>query len=182
MKFSKKTLLLGTGGVAVIAAASLTIALTQASASNEGISAAKKGTTQYHDIATAAHDGFGKLLDKNGVACIDDPAGGMGIHYVNKARVGDAHEIASAPEAVIYEPQKNGGRKLVAVEYVVVKADWEKAGNTAPPSLFGKQFELVKEGNRYGLPDFYELHAWIWKHNPKGMHEDWNPKVSCQFA
>ena len=34
-------------------------------------------------------------------------------------------------------------------------------------------------GNRYNLPDFYELHAWIWKHNPSGMFEDWNPTVSC---
>ena len=25
----------------------------------------------------------------------------------------------------------------------------------------------------------YILHAWIWKNNPAGMFEDWNPKVSC---
>jgi hypothetical protein len=24
-------------------------------------------------------------------------------------------------------------------------------------------------GNRYGLPAFYELHAWLWKDNPIGL-------------
>ncbi len=32
---------------------------------------------------------------------------------------------------------------------------------------------------RYGLPPFYELHAWIWKRNPSGTFSDWNPRVSC---
>ena len=49
-------------------------------------------------------------------------------------------------------------------------------------AAFGRQFELVKAGNRYGLPAFYELHAWIWEHNPRGMFEDWNPRVSCAGA
>ena len=34
-------------------------------------------------------------------------------------------------------------------------------------------------GNRYGLPAFYSLHAWIWKHNPAGPFEMWNPDVHC---
>jgi len=34
-------------------------------------------------------------------------------------------------------------------------------------------------GNRYGLPPFYELHAWIWQNNPDGMFKDWNPSGSC---
>jgi hypothetical protein len=25
----------------------------------------------------------------------------------------------------------------------------------------------------------YVLHAWIWKINPAGMFEDWNPNVTC---
>jgi hypothetical protein len=36
--------------------------------------------------------------------------------------------------------------------------------------------------NRYGLPPFYELHAWVWKHNPSGMFNDWNPLVTCPTA
>lgn len=26
------------------------------------------------------------------------------------------------------------------------------------------------------------LHVWVWKHNPNGMFEDWNPNVSCEHA
>ncbi|MDQ1687958.1 MAG: hypothetical protein QOK42_933 [Frankiaceae bacterium] len=165
-------------GVAGLAVAAATLTVAPASA-GDSFSAARSGTAQYHNIATAKADGFGELKDKNGIACIDNPAGGMGIHYVLGSRVGDPTENAGAPEVLVYEPQKNGQMKLVAVEYVVLKSSWEGAGNTARPSLFGQTFELVPEGNRYGLPDFYELHAWIWEHNPSGMNEDWNPKVSC---
>jgi hypothetical protein len=31
------------------------------------------------------------------------------------------------------------------------------------------QFGVVTSPNRYGLPPFYELHAWLWKPNPSGM-------------
>jgi hypothetical protein len=43
----------------------------------------------------------------------------------------------------------------------------------------GIHFELIPAGNRYGLPDFYELHAWIWRSNPLGMFTDWNPRMHC---
>jgi len=36
------------------------------------------------------------------------------------------------------------------------------------------------EANRYGLPPFYSLHAWIWKPNPSGLLFAWNPRVSCE--
>jgi hypothetical protein len=25
----------------------------------------------------------------------------------------------------------------------------------------------------------YVLHAWVWRNNPAGILEDWNPEVSC---
>jgi hypothetical protein len=102
----------------------------------------------------------------------------MGIHYVKVAEVGDPTEDATTPELLVYEPQQNGRLRLVAVEYVVLAEAWD-ADNAEPPSLFGEEFELVPAGNRYGLPDFYELHVWLFKHNPAGMFEDWNPNVSC---
>jgi hypothetical protein len=85
----------------------------------------------------------------------------------------------------VYEPQPNGRLRLVAVEYVVFQDAWHDAhpGDTGKPELFGEEFEAVGAGNRYGLPPFYELHAWLWKHNPKGTFgEDWNPRVSCAGA
>jgi hypothetical protein len=66
--------------------------------------------------------------------------------------------------------------KLVAVEYVVFVHD--RAG-AEPPSLFGQEFDFVGSPNRYGLPPFYALHAWIWKPNPSGLLSAWNPSVTC---
>jgi hypothetical protein len=167
--------------VAVGLVAGALLSGTPVSAAPNGLNAVRSATAGYHDIAkaTTPEAGFGLLTDAAGIACIDDPAGGMGIHYVNGGRVGDPTESADAPELLVYEPEPNGRLRLVAVEYVVLKSAWEGAGNTEPPALFGQEFELVLAGNRYGLPDFYELHAWVWKNNPAGMFEDWNPNVVC---
>ncbi|MBK5305753.1 MAG: hypothetical protein JJD92_03600 [Frankiaceae bacterium] len=176
----KGTLLIRTAVAATATAAVLSgTALPAAGASNDAAQA-RQATAAYQDSSVITGDAaWGQLYDRDGITCIDNPAGGMGIHFVNPARIGDAQETASAPEAVIYEPQANGDLRLVALEYVVTKQAWEEAGHTAPPRLFEQDFELVRAGNRYGLPDFYELHAWIWRHNPTGMNEDWNPRVSC---
>jgi len=161
-----------------LAAGALSVGV--ASADPDGLSAARAGTAGYHDVNAAKADGYGEFRDAAGTACIDKPGvGAMGIHYVRGALVGDPAEQASTPEAVIYAPEKNGQLRLVAVEYVVLKTSWEGAGNAAPPTLFGQQFELVASPNRYGLPPFYELHAWVWKDNPAGMFADYNPRVSC---
>lgn len=170
------------------AVASLLSTAAVAAAGNGGLSDARAGTAQFHRIDAANGAGYTvEVIDLNNLACIDDiehHTGGMGIHFLNPGLL-DGQVDAATPELVIYEPTKNGGMRLVAVEYLTLKAVWDAAHggpNAAPPSLFGTPFELVPAGNRYGLPDFYELHAWIWRHNPSGMNEDWNPTVSCQFA
>ena len=53
------------------------------------------------------------------------------------------------------------------------------AKHKAPPSLYGHKFALIPAGNRYGLPAFYELHAWMWRHNSMGTFKDFNMAVSC---
>ena len=148
-----------------------------AQAAPSDLAAARAATAGYHD----AHPGYSLLTDAAGIACIDNPAGGMGVHYVNGALVGDGLLSASKPEVLVYEPLANGRQRLVAAEYVVFQDAWD-ANHDEPPSLFGREFQLVEAGNRYGLPPFYELHAWLWKHNPAGMFDDWNPRVTCANA
>jgi hypothetical protein len=146
------------------------------------LNSARSATKAYRNIDTAVAAGYGLLTDAAKIACIDKPgAGGMGIHYVKGSLVGDGAVYAPTPEALVYEPTKNGKLSLVALEYVVFQDAWDKA-HTSKPSLFGRHFMLVPAGNRYGLPAFYELHVWIWKKNPSGMFNDWNPRVSCASA
>ena len=136
-----------------------------ASANGEGVREARTGTAEYRALHEARADGYNLLRDASGIACIDNPGvGGMGIHYVNGTLVGDARVDPATPEAVIYEPEPHSVRRLVAVEYIVFQSAWVAAGRTKPPSLFAHSFTLQSSPNRYGLPPFYELHAWIWKH------------------
>jgi hypothetical protein len=161
--------------VAVLAAAALA---TPAQAAAGDLAGARAATAKFHD---GHHPDYGLLTDAAGIACIDNPAGGMGIHYVNGTLVADGAVNATTPELLVYEPLANGRQRLVALEYVVFQADWDPYHAEAP-ELFGREFELMKAGNRYGLPAFYELHVWLWQHNPAGMFEDWNPRVSCANA
>ena len=125
---------------------------------------------------------FGLLKDRNGVACIamDEmpKMGAMGFHYAKSALVADGTLDVSRPEALVYAPNA-GTRSLAAVEYSVAEGGMGRETHASPPSLFGHQFNLTPAGNRFGLPAFYSLHAWIWKHNPAGMFSMWNPEVMC---
>jgi hypothetical protein len=141
--------------------------------------AARAATAKYRHLAKAKHDGYAILKDAKGIACIDMPGeGGMGVHFVNGDLVGTAKVDARRPEALVYEPKAGGRKRLVALEYVTFQEAWDKT-HAKPPKLFGHRFELVEAGNRYGLPPFYELHAWLFKKNPSGMFYEWNPRVSC---
>jgi hypothetical protein len=158
-------------GAALLATAGPAVAHDRGASIND----ARAATARY----LFQHPGYDLLTDAKGIACIDNPGvGGMGIHYVNGALVSDDKVDARTPEALVYEPERHGRQHLVAAEYVVFQDAWD-ATHSAPPELFGQEFELVAAGNRYGLPPFYELHAWLWKHNPAGMFSDWNPRVTC---
>jgi hypothetical protein len=176
-------------GLTGLAAATmvLTVATTPAGATKaeDHLNKLRYVTAPYFDIGEAEEDGYGMLRDAAGIACIesDEPgAGAMGIHYVNGALVEDPRVRLLHPELLIYEQQEDGDMELIALEYVVLKSAWRAEHPHGRPKLLGRTFELVKEGNRYGLPDFYELHVWAWRPNPSGMFTDFNPKVSCEFA
>ena len=146
------------------------------------VAAARAATDKFHSIERARHAGYDLLKDAAGISCIEEPGmGAMGIHYVKSALVGDPSEKATKPEAVIYEPDRYGRLHLVALEYVVIAADWD-ALHAKPPALFGHTFNFTPSPNRFGLAPFYSLHAWVWKHNPAGMFEMWNPRVHCPAA
>jgi hypothetical protein len=141
---------------------------------------AKSSTARFHDLDQAVAAGYSvKVADLAGIECIEDPAGTgtMGVHMLNPALLFDEGVIdAEQPELLVYEPRNNGTLKLVALEYLVLAEDWQGA---TKPALFGKEFDTTEAGNRYGLPKFYALHAWIWKPNPSGILHAWNPRVDC---
>ncbi len=98
--------------------------------------------------------------------CFDNPAGGMGIHYVRNI---DGIVDANDPEALVYEVRPNGQTKLVAVEYIVPETEVDPAN---PPMLYGHMF------HPHAFLPVYILHVWVWKTNPDGLFADFNPNVT----
>ena len=141
------------------------------------IAAARMVSARFSNIEQAFAEGY-VLFYK----CTEEPGvGTMGQHLVNLEYVGDPAINPLRPEALVYEPTVNGGWRLASVEYVVMKADWEAAfGTERTPTVLGQDMLFRPAGNRYGLPDFYERHAWLFKSNPDGLFADWNPKLSCR--
>lgn len=129
----------------------------------------RAATAPFHQIETAKQADW----DAQITGCMDLPGtGGMGEHWGNPGLI-DGKPEALLPELLVYEPQKNGRKRLVAVEYIVPFDLWTEA---EPPSLHGVDFH---RNEAFGL---WVLHAWVWKHNKAGMFADWNPDVSCKYA
>jgi hypothetical protein len=168
-------------GAASVAAVFLGTQATIASAqpSGDGLGHLRAVTTKYHSLTTARHNGYHRFVDVDGIACIAQPGvGAMGVHYVNSDLVGDPAINPDKPEAMVYAPGPHGAKTLAAVEYIVVKDAWDATHDMAP-MLFGHMFMTTDAPNRFGLPAFYSLHVWAYKHNPAGTFEMWNPNVHC---
>lgn len=150
--------------LALLVLVGIVLAATPALADGQsGVNEARQATARFHKVAHAEAAGYGSTLDVLG--CFENPGvGGMGLHYVNETYLADAEAVADRPEALVYEMRPNGKLKLVALEYLVPITE-------ARPTLFGQQFHPHSS-----LP-FWILHAWIWKPNPAGLFEDWNPSV-----
>jgi len=98
--------------------------------------------------------------------------GGAGYQYVNIGLIDTTVDLLH-PEALIYIPAPNGALQLGAVEYIVPVTAWNATHTAEWPQLMGQQFHL---NSTLGA---YVLHVWIWKDNPSGTFEDWNPNVAC---
>jgi hypothetical protein len=139
----------------------------------------RDATASFNDPAAAFAAGYDLLTDAADLACIEQPgAGAMGVHYVKGSLVQSGTIDAARPQALVYQREADGRLHLGAVEYVAFQAGWD-AAHAAPPALFGEKFMLTPAENRFGLPAYYSLHAWIWRDNPSGMFSMWNPSVSC---
>lgn len=143
------------------------------------LAAVRALTAPFHDFEAGEDAGWFVLLSD----CVEVPGlGGMGYHFGNPDYLGDGGVVdALEPEALLYEPQRNGRMRLVAVEYVVpVDTGEEEPPFTRPdedaPVLFGEEFHWNDQLS------LWALHVWLWRHNPSGMFADFNPNVSCDFA
>lgn len=140
-------------------------------ATDPALAAANLATAAYQDVEEAVADGYASTLGpgQGSLGCFEDPTkGGMGVHYL-KASLLDATLDPKTPEALVYEMDNDGAiAGLVAHEYIVPVAAW--AGGE-PPMVFGRHL------HQHPVLPLFVLHTWIWKDNPSGFFEDFNPKV-----
>jgi hypothetical protein len=156
--------------LAIISLAALTVTAALASGQSD-LAKIRAATAQYKRLEVATSAGYAQLpgLDH----CFNNPGvGAMGYHYIQAASL-DLSLDLEKPEALVYAPGPEGQLQLAAVEYIVPAEPWDKANPGALPILMGHSLHLNSE---LGV---YVLHAWVWKNNPQGMYEDWNPKVTC---
>ncbi|MDP9067808.1 MAG: hypothetical protein M3N53_05615 [Actinomycetota bacterium] len=130
-------------------------------------------TGAYHNEALAIAGGFER--DDH---CVASPEGGMGYHYVDPDRI-DSVVLKDQPEGLLYAPGLNGTRVLTGVEYFKVDEDQDLATADDRPTLFGRPFDGPMPGHGPGMPVHYDLHVWVWRSNPNGIFEQWNPRVTC---
>jgi hypothetical protein len=134
----------------------------------------REATKHFHDVAVAEKEGYFLQF-----GCVSGSEyGAMGMHFVNFPLVMDGKLDATRPEIVIYEPQQDGSLRLIGADYLVLAEAWHDK-NESPPELMGQLFHLFEAPNRFGLPAFYTLHVWAWKHSPTGPFVNWHANVSC---
>lgn len=133
---------------------------------NKDLAALRAATEKFHKIEVAAQAGWNEQVPPG---CFTSAEGSMGFHFRNLANVGTLDP--TAPQFVMYEPQKDGSMRLVGVEFIALGAPTD-----TPPVLFGQPFQW---NSTFGI---WALHVWAWRDNPSGLYANWNPKVSCQYA
>jgi hypothetical protein len=160
-----------------IAVAMLALSLAAVTAGQSDLDRARAATARFHSLEQAERAGY--ALPPSGPLheCIAsfDGSGAMGYHLINGALL-DGTVEPTQPEVLVYAPDARGRLQLVALEYVVFDDAWE--GEMAP-MLFGEMFMPTAAPNRYEIPAFHALHAWIWEPNPSGTFAGFNPNVSC---
>ena len=156
------------------------------------LAAARRATAAFHDPAVAAAAGY--LFNE---PCQQSASGAMGIHAPNPALVRDGIVNQDQPEILLYLPQDDGSLRLVGVEYMQlvtvrnlttgIAAPWRSPSPwpadyelvTPTPELFGQIFQGPMAGHTATMPWHWDLHVWLWAHNPDGMFAPWNPTLQC---
>jgi hypothetical protein len=105
--------------------------------------------------------------------CVSDPVlGGMGDHYSRDADNdfgrGDGTYALERPQFLVYAPQKDGSRRLAALDYTV---PYEKWNSDRAPEFFGIPFT---RNDGFGV---WMFHIWVFQHNPAGIFANFNPRV-----
>lgn len=191
-------------------AAALTLSATPAAAQEPGpgepsLDAVRQAAARYSDVSAALAAGY--IEDPSGM-CVTAameglPAeeGAMGIHFLRPDVLGllpmeegkrvngtGTHTDFLDPAILLYEPQEDGSLVLVGVENLVFQKAWKEAGHDAAPTYLGRSWDAMADDpatttdEAHGFEPHFDQHVWIFRDNPRGTLEPFNPAVTCAHA
>ena len=76
--------------------------------------------------------------------------------------------------------------ELVGIENLVFAEAWLAAGNTAPPTFHGVEFDHMADDpdtefdEAHMFQEHYDRHVWVHRENPNGVFVSFNPNVTCE--
>jgi hypothetical protein len=164
------------------------------------LNAIRAAAERFKDINVALAEGY---IDPEGGVCftaadlgLPAEVGAMGIYYVRPELLGisateprvdgtGTHTDFLNPAILIYEPQADGSLELVAVENLVFKKAWD-AQHSERPVLLGRSWDHMEDDpstevdEAHGFEPHYDQHVWVFRDNPAGPLEPFNPAVTCE--
>jgi hypothetical protein len=170
-------------------------------ADSENLDGIRAATEKYKDVNIALAEGF--IPDPSG-HCVSAAAeglpaewGDMGIHYLNPERLqitaaeprvngNSTHTDFTRPAILLYEPQENGSLVLIGIENLVWIEAWEAAGNTEKPVFMGREWDMMADDpatsgdEAHGFMPHYDQHVWLYRENPTGLLNPFNPAATCE--
>lgn len=160
-------------------------------------------TERFQDVNVALREGYvrdpANMCDTAPMMGRPASYGAMGIHFVLPDLLGikgppsprvdgdGTHIDFRKPAILIYEPQRNGSLKLVAVENLVFQKAWHAAGHRTRPTFHGQPFDAMQDDpatkvdEAHNFEPHYDLHVWLYRRNPRGLFAQFNPAVSCAY-
>jgi hypothetical protein len=134
-----------------------------------------QATAQFRDIQRAVAAGYQPT---------DECVPGMGYHYGRPALVNDVNVDPTMPEILVYARDARGSLRLIALEFFRADADGDTTTSEDRPTLFGHPFDGPMDGHPVPpgtppMPVHYDLHIWLYRHNPAGELSPNNPTIRC---
>lgn len=136
----------------------------------------RRATARYLEETNAIADGYLPTpFPPEGPACADpDGPGTAGIHYVHPELLYAPGVEIERPEIIVYEALEGGGRRLIGVTYKEFLRF-----QPARPKLFGEPFTGPTQPHGPGDDVHWDLHVWLWSHNPLGLYEINHTGIDC---
>lgn len=146
----------------------------------------------FKDVAYAESQGYVRTS-----GCETHPTlGAMGYHYSKASLLGitglvdgrvngnGTYTGTNPPAVLLYVPDGHGGVKLAGIELLVFAEAWHEK-NQHPPMYRGREYNYMADNpatpqdEAHNFMPHYDLHIWLFEHNPSGLYAQWNPALSC---